>query len=300
MKTPEDEAFDELARKQGAWGGGFPAKRKMAADKLQEPSATRPCRSCGGTGERWTGIDEAPTSICKPCDGTGQIALALPAQDVDYWIREATAARQAEMALRRELEAQPVREQWLQSVAKKIEAALLSHRLSLHKDAEDDGVGYPLVDALCCGQKSLEFGKREVEDIVETIYYVLDANTPPTPAAQPAQEPPSEWAGIKAVLDEYGLQAIDFVADFKAALAQPAREPVAWVCEGCASDEKHAIDYWQEDADDIPIGTLLYAASPKREWVGLTDDDKYEFAAAQHSWEDLCLAVEAKLKEKNT
>jgi hypothetical protein len=36
MKTPEDEAFDELARKQGAWGGGFPAKRKMAADKLQE------------------------------------------------------------------------------------------------------------------------------------------------------------------------------------------------------------------------------------------------------------------------
>lgn len=37
----------------------------------------------------------------------------------------------------------------------------------------------------------------------------------------------------------------------------------------------------------------------QREWVGLTDDDKYEFAAAQHSWEDLCLAVEAKLKEKN-
>jgi uncharacterized membrane protein len=38
-------------------------------------------------------------------------ALAQPAQDVDYWIREATAARQAEMALRRELEAQPAQEQ---------------------------------------------------------------------------------------------------------------------------------------------------------------------------------------------
>ena len=50
-----------------------------------------------------------------------------------------------------------------------------------------------------------------------------------------AQEPPSEWAGIKAILDEYGLQAIDFVADFKAALAQPAREPVAVVHikDGC-------------------------------------------------------------------
>ena len=34
MKTEEDEAFDELARRQGMWGGGFPAKRAMAADKL--------------------------------------------------------------------------------------------------------------------------------------------------------------------------------------------------------------------------------------------------------------------------
>ena len=37
MKTEEDEAFDELAKQQGSWGGGFQAKRQMAADKLQEP-----------------------------------------------------------------------------------------------------------------------------------------------------------------------------------------------------------------------------------------------------------------------
>jgi hypothetical protein len=37
MKTEEDEAFDDLARKQGMWGGGFQAKRAAAADKLQEP-----------------------------------------------------------------------------------------------------------------------------------------------------------------------------------------------------------------------------------------------------------------------
>jgi hypothetical protein len=37
----------------------------------------------------------------------------------------------------------------------------------------------------------------------------------------------AELEGIKAILDEYGLQAIDFVADFKAALAQPAQRP--WV-----------------------------------------------------------------------
>jgi len=37
MKTEEDEAFDDLAKKQGDWGGGFPSKRRMAVDKLEEP-----------------------------------------------------------------------------------------------------------------------------------------------------------------------------------------------------------------------------------------------------------------------
>ena len=36
MKDAENEAFDELARKQGAWGGGFHAKRAAAADKQRE------------------------------------------------------------------------------------------------------------------------------------------------------------------------------------------------------------------------------------------------------------------------
>jgi len=36
MKSEEDEAFDDLARRQGMWGGGYQAKRQMAADK-QEP-----------------------------------------------------------------------------------------------------------------------------------------------------------------------------------------------------------------------------------------------------------------------
>jgi hypothetical protein len=34
MKTPEDEAFDDIDRRQRWWGGGFPAKRAMAADKF--------------------------------------------------------------------------------------------------------------------------------------------------------------------------------------------------------------------------------------------------------------------------
>ena len=36
MRTEEDEAFDELAKRQGMWGGGFHAKRAAAADKQRE------------------------------------------------------------------------------------------------------------------------------------------------------------------------------------------------------------------------------------------------------------------------
>ena len=41
MKTEEDEAFDELARKQGDWGGGFKAKQGMAMHKTQDQNICR-------------------------------------------------------------------------------------------------------------------------------------------------------------------------------------------------------------------------------------------------------------------
>ena len=36
MKTEEDEAFDDLARKQGSWGGGFKAKQAMAKARVED------------------------------------------------------------------------------------------------------------------------------------------------------------------------------------------------------------------------------------------------------------------------
>lgn len=48
MKTEEDEAFDELAKKQGMWGGGFHAKKAMAVDK-QEPVAMTITGKLGNT-----------------------------------------------------------------------------------------------------------------------------------------------------------------------------------------------------------------------------------------------------------
>ena len=86
--------------------------------------------------------------------------------------------------------------------------------------------------------------------------------------AQPAQEPPSEWAGIKAVLDEYGLQAIDFVADFKAALAQPAQGPEREALKLALEALEEYADYEGKTraADEAITAITAALAQPAREW----------------------------------
>ena len=56
MKTPEDEAFEDIERRQG---GGFKAKRAAAADKLQEPVAWQ-----------WLGSAQFRKKIPKGADKT--------------------------------------------------------------------------------------------------------------------------------------------------------------------------------------------------------------------------------------
>jgi len=61
--------------------------------------------------------------------------------------------------------------------------------------------------------------------------------------AQPEQpEPPPWWPAVENILKEYGLQAIDFVADFKKALAQPEQKRVVNNC-------KHE---WMDETKDKP------------------------------------------------
>jgi len=96
----------------------------------------------------------------------------------------------------------------------------------------------------------------------------------------------------------------------KERLAQPEQEPVAWVCEGFSSDEKHGIDYWQGDVDDLPIGTQLYTTPPpQRTWVGLTAEEIQAFDTWHDNREEevgwcnpseIVAYIEARLKEKNT
>jgi hypothetical protein len=97
-------------------------------------------------------------------------------------------------------------------------------------------------------------------------------------------------------------------------LSAPEPEPVAWQSRMRPDWEENGWTQWKEcpkeQADDfwkvlylhdwVYEARALYTAPPKREWVGLTDEDRQELAAEQYGWEGLCSAVEAKLREKNT
>ena len=67
----------------------------------------------------------------------------------------------------------------------------------------------------------------------------------------------------------------------------PSRKAINALRQALASGVKQEFKLYD---DGVP---------PKREWVGLTDEDRREFAAAQYGWEDLLAAADAKLKEKN-
>ena len=57
---------------------------------------------------------------------------------------------------------------------------------------------------------------------------------------------------------------------------------------------------WAGVGEPLQLFAKLVAEhEAQRTWVGLTDEDRLELAAAQHGWEDLLIAAETKLKEKN-
>ena len=96
------------------------------------------------------------------------------------------------------------------------------------------------------------------------------------------------------------------IETLRARLAQPEPEPLEYwnAVEGWVN-----LDEVRQHFDSVSCGTIykkpgegrqpLYTAPPQREWQGLTDEDRYEFAAAQYGWEDLLIAAEARLREKN-
>jgi len=93
------------------------------------------------------------------------------------------------------------------------------------------------------------------------------------------------------------------------ALAQPEQEPVAWMNKhgACTTALFRDVEAGAKEEYTVP----LYTTPPQRTWVGLTDDER------NHIWDvignsdahgdvdgwsgrDVMIAIEAKLKEKNT
>ena len=89
-------------------------------------------------------------------------------------------------------------------------------------------------------------------------------------------------------------------------------EPVAWMYDWTTSDGEFIQDWTTSEAETLRdtkpniISNLrpLYTAPPKREWVGLTDEDVAEAGKLNIEGERMlpysfARAIEAKLKEKN-
>jgi hypothetical protein len=108
-------------------------------------------------------------------------------------------------------------------------------------------------------------------------------------------------------LNEFEYRAINDAkaAIAKAELAKPGQEPAAWLSDSPTKGNGKQLHFTKADAWKWSSNiTPLYTAPPRKEWVGLTDEDK-EIILTQadfHDYHDeqVLDAVEFRLKEKNT
>ena len=90
------------------------------------------------------------------------------------------------------------------------------------------------------------------------------------------------------------------------ALAQPEQEPVAWMYpddyERMTTSETFCTVYSVEvgSATRGESTVALYTAPPQRTWVGLTNEDRQKLTDTHFSGDEMLIAADAKLKEKNT
>jgi hypothetical protein len=117
-------------------------------------------------------------------------------------------------------------------------------------------------------------------------------------------------------VDGQATSGVEVDKAIKEALAQPAQEPVARVAEvhmsrytiewtnGSLAEgtELFAAAQPAQEPDELTIAYMsgLYDGKKKRPWVGLTDKQKHEFRYSHMTTADFIVAIEAKLKEKNT
>ena len=73
------------------------------------------------------------------------------------------------------------------------------------------------------------------------------------------------------------------------------QEPVATVTSE-SGNPNLSMSWWHEPA--LPVGTKIYTSPPKREWVGLTEEDM-EALFLNEDGVRFARYIEAKLREKN-
>lgn len=100
-----------------------------------------------------------------------------------------------------------------------------------------------------------------------------------------ALEDPSTCQSMKDDINEW----------FKCA-PQEGREPVAWIVHEDGVRGLH----WRHPRNGMLKAEPLYTAPPKREWVGLTKKEFEDAIDDLYDIEDCWVAIEDKLKEKNT
>jgi hypothetical protein len=106
---------------------------------------------------------------------------------------------------------------------------------------------------------------------------------------------PEQW-GDSAISDPVFLNTQRDIHGAIRQLVQPEQEPVGSVVTWLDGSLVHG---WF--GDPPPVGTLLYAAPPRKEWVGLTDDEVYEIAnfCKDQSFSFYAKEIENKLRSKN-
>jgi hypothetical protein len=99
---------------------------------------------------------------------------------------------------------------------------------------------------------------------------------------------------------EYKVELLPEIEVLRQALAQPEQEPVAWIgnadfVKGQFVEGRVRRIWWECNTG---VGQPLYTAPPKREWVGLTDEECRHFNN-RLSGSGVAEEIDALLKEKN-
>ena len=98
-----------------------------------------------------------------------------------------------------------------------------------------------------------------------------------------------------------GVEKVPLVEiEYTLSVAEPAQEPVAWPCLIAEADFSQDTVTLTMQCDDYKVSAhkhWLSTTPPKREWVGLTDEELAD--CLDMSIQKTCRAIEAKLKEKN-